>query len=110
MDEENRKELNKGNVRNRNVCWFFINEFWKNIGCLVSVHTFGIGGSRLWEKEEDIQLSGKERNIFSIRIKVDLYEFCLYEIIYCLLFYFQTILTPFFARFLVSLSLGEKGC
>ena len=70
-----------------------------------------LGGSRLWEKEEDIKLSGNKRKRHSIRIKVDLYEVCLSEIIYCLLFYFQTILTPFFfpARFLVSLSLGERS-
>ena len=50
--EENGKVLNKGNVRYRKVCRFSSNELWKNIGCLVSAHTFGLGGSRLWEKEE----------------------------------------------------------
>ena len=78
--------------------------------CIVSAPTFGLGGLRPWEKEEDIKIGGKKRNICSIRIKVDLYEVCLSGIIYCLLFYFQTILTPFFfARFLVSLSLGERS-
>ena len=28
---------------------FSSNEFWKNIGCLISAPTFGIGGLRLWE-------------------------------------------------------------
>ena len=47
-------------------------------------------------------------NRSSIWIKVDFYEVLLSEIIYCPLFYFQTILTTFFpARFPVSLSLGE---
>ena len=52
VDEKNGKLLNKGNVRYRKFCHFSSNEFWKNIGCLVSAPTFGLGGSRLWEKEE----------------------------------------------------------
>ena len=50
----------------------------------------------MWYKEEDIKISGKKRNICLIRIKVDLYDVCLFEIICCLLFYFKTILIPFF--------------
>ena len=50
VDEDNGKELNKGNVRYRKVCWFSSNEFWKNIGCLVSDPTFGLGGPRMWDK------------------------------------------------------------
>ena len=50
VDEDNGKALNKGNVRYRKVFRFSSNEFWKNIGCLVSAHTFGLGRSRLWEK------------------------------------------------------------
>ena len=47
-----------------------------------------------------------------IRMKVDMYEICLYSIIYCLMFYFRTILTKLFSRFVVSLSPGERisGC
>ena len=52
VDEDNGKSLNKGNVRYRKFRRFYRNEFWKNIGCLVSDPTFGIGGSRLWEKEK----------------------------------------------------------
>ena len=52
VDEENGKALNKGNVRYQMFCLFSSNEFWKNIGCLVSDPTFGLGGSMLWEKEE----------------------------------------------------------
>ena len=55
--EENGKMLNKGNVRYCKVHRFSSNEFWKNIGCLVSAHTFGIGGSRMWDKEEGLNLS-----------------------------------------------------
>ena len=48
VNEENGKQLNKCNVRYRKVCRFPSCEFWKNIGCLVSAPTFGLGGSRLW--------------------------------------------------------------
>ena len=50
VDEDNGKALDKCNVRYRKVFRFSINEFWKNIGCLVSAPTFGIGGSRMLEK------------------------------------------------------------
>ena len=80
--------MNKRNLRYREFHQFFSNKFWKNIGCLISDHTFGLGGSRLWKKEDDIKLSGKKRNIRSIHIKVDLYEVCLSEMIYSDLFYF----------------------
>ena len=36
VDEDNGKALNKVNVRYRKVCPFTRNEFWRNIGCLVS--------------------------------------------------------------------------
>ena len=95
MYEYNGKALGKGNVRYRKVRRFSSNEFWKNIGCLVSAPTFDLWGSRLWEKEGDIKLSVKKRKRSSIGIKFDLYEVFLSGIIYCLLFYSQTILTPF---------------
>ena len=60
----------KINVQYRNFCQFYSNEFWKNIGCLVSALNFGLGGSMLWEKEEDINISLKKRNRRSICIKV----------------------------------------
>ena len=41
-------EMVKGRIWK--VWKFSSNEFWKNICCLVLVTTFGIGGSRLWEK------------------------------------------------------------
>ena len=95
--EDNGKALNKVNVRYQKARRFSSNEFWKNIGCLVSTPTFGLRGSRMWDKEEEIKLSGNKRKRFSIRIKVYLYEVYLSYIIYCLLFYFKTILTPFFS-------------
>ena len=84
----------KGNVRYWKVRRFSSCEFWKNIGCLVSAPTFGLGGSRLWEMEEEQKLSGKKRKRRSIQAKVDLYEVFFY-FIYCLLFYFKIKLTPF---------------
>ena len=50
FDEENGKQLVKGNVRYRKVRRFSSCEFWNNIGCLVSAATFGLGGSRLGGK------------------------------------------------------------
>ena len=106
-DEDNGKAMGKGNGRYQKVCWFSSHGIWKNIGCLVSVPTFGLGGLRLWEKKEDVNISEKKRKICSIWIKVDLYEVCLSKIIHCLLFYFKTILIPFLcpAKFVVSLSM-----
>ena len=61
MDEENGKSLGKGNARYRKIRRISSNGFWKNVGCLVSAPTFGLGGSRIWEKEEDIDISGHKR-------------------------------------------------
>ena len=47
VDDENEKSFDKVNVRYRTVRRFSSNEFWKNIGCLVSYPTFGLGGLRL---------------------------------------------------------------
>ena len=46
VDEENGKQRVKGNVRYRKFRCFSSCEFWKNIGCLISAPTFGLGGSR----------------------------------------------------------------
>ena len=86
VDEENGKALGKGNGRYRKVCQFYSNELWKNIGCLVSAPTFGLGGPRLWDKEEDIKTSGKNRNILSIRIKLVFMRFVYPKLL--IVFYF----------------------
>ena len=104
-DEDNGKALVKEIGWHRKVCRFSINEFWKNIGCLVSAVTFGTEGLRLWEKEDDINISVKNTNRCSISIKVYLYKVCLSGIIYCLLFYFKTILIPFLSQHLSGISL-----
>ena len=49
-DDDNGKSMGIGNGRYRKVCRFSSNEFCKNIGCLVSAPTFGIGGPRLRKK------------------------------------------------------------
>ena len=48
--DDNGKSMGIGKVRYRNFCRFSINGFWKNIGCLVSAPTFGLGGSSLCDK------------------------------------------------------------
>ena len=73
VDEDNGKSLGMVNGRYQKSCRLSSNEFWKNIGCLVSAPNFGLGGSRLWEKEEAIKISGKNRKMHSILINVDLY-------------------------------------
>ena len=57
LDEENCKSLGVMNGRYRKVWQFSRNEFWKNIGCLVSAHTSGIGGSTMWDKKEAQKIS-----------------------------------------------------
>ena len=43
LDKDNGKSLGIGNGRYQKVCRFSRNEFWNNIGCLVSSPTFGLG-------------------------------------------------------------------
>ena len=50
VDEDDEKTALIGNGRYQKFRLFSRNEFWKNIGCLVSDPTFGLGGYRLWEK------------------------------------------------------------
>ena len=46
--EYNGKSMGMWNGRYRNFLRFSSNEFLKNLGCLVSNPTFGIGGSKIW--------------------------------------------------------------
>ena len=50
MDEENIRDMEK--VKISKVHRFLINEYWKNIGCLILAPTVGIGVYILWEKGE----------------------------------------------------------
>ena len=59
VDEENGRGGIQYNGRFRKLWRFSRNEFWKNIGCLLSAHTFGLGGLRLREKDPNI--GGKKR-------------------------------------------------
>ena len=63
----------------------------------------------MWEKEKELKISGMMRKIISISIKFDLHEVCLSYTIYCLIFYFVTILTPFFSPDLWHLSHQGRG-
>ena len=88
INEDNGKAMGIGNGQYRKVSRFSSNEFWKNIGYLVLDPTFGLVGSRMWEKEEDIKISRKKRKRRSIRIKVDLYEILIiYYLLSLILFY-----------------------
>ena len=51
VDKENGKDVEVANGGSRKLWRFSRNEFRKNIGCPVSAHTFGLGGSRLLYKE-----------------------------------------------------------
>ena len=77
VDEENGKYVVMVKVQSQEVWRFLRYESWKNIGYHVSVPAFGLGGLRLWEEEEAKKMSVKKGKRCSIRVKVDLYEFCL---------------------------------
>ena len=48
VNEDNGKEMGLGNGRYQKYFLFLSNEFWKNIGCLLSAPTLGLRGFRLW--------------------------------------------------------------
>ena len=58
----------------------------KNLVYLILDPTFDIGGSRLWQKGEKQNIILNKRKIHSIRVKVDLYEVCVYSILFMLFF------------------------
>ena len=109
VDDENGKAMGIWNGPYRKVCQFSSNGFQKNIGCILSAPTFGLGGTRLWEKEDDTKISGNKSKRRSIYVNIGLYEVFISYIIYCILFYFITILIPFLpSRFVVSTSLWKR--
>ena len=57
MDRKNGKTVGMIKGRAKNVWNFPSYEFWNNLGCLVLVPTFDLGGSRLWKKEEEKMIS-----------------------------------------------------
>ena len=59
----------------------------------------------LWEKEEELKLSGNNRQRRLIWEKVDLYEVYGSFFMYCLLFYFKIKLTPFSSHQISGISL-----
>ena len=48
VDEEDGKFVGMVNGRASTFLWFPCNEFWENVGCLVSYPTFVLGGTSLW--------------------------------------------------------------
>ena len=59
INDENGRGRTQENGQFRKLRRFSREEFWKNIGYLLSAPTFGLGGSRLWEKDKNI--SGQKR-------------------------------------------------
>ena len=59
VDADNGRGETQDNGLFRKLRRFSRNELWKNIGCLLSERIFGLGVSRLWEK--DIKISWKKR-------------------------------------------------
>ena len=73
-DEDNGRGGTTENGKFWKLRRFSRNELWKNIECLLSAPTFGLGGSRLWEK--DTKINGNKNKGSSVLSKVDLYEVC----------------------------------
>ena len=82
VDEENGRALVMNKVRLCKVWRFSSNKFWKIVYCLVSDPTFGIGWSRLWDKDEGRCINLNKRKIHFIRVKIDFYEVCVYSILF----------------------------
>ena len=105
VDEENGKAVGVVKVRPRRDWPFSINEFWKNIGCLISASTFGIGGSRIWDKEESHKIGEMKINRLLIMVKVNFYAFCVYHILFKVLFIILLLYWhPFFSPYLWHIS------
>ena len=76
------------------VCIFSSNEFWKNIGCIVSAPTFGLGGLDLWEKQKvkiKKEIKGREIPFMKGFICMRFVSNILY-FIYWILYYITSIL------------------
>ena len=57
LHEENGRAVEMVKGRDQKVWKCSGNKFWKNICCIISYPTFGLGGSRLWEKCEAQKIS-----------------------------------------------------
>ena len=87
MYENNDKDAGITNGWDIKVRLFSSSEFWKSIGFILLDPTFSLWVSMLWKKEEEQNISGNNRNISSIRMKVYFYEVCLSYIIYCIIYF-----------------------
>ena len=87
FNEDNGKAAGIVKVQAHKFWHFSSNGFWKNIGCIVLAPTFGLEESRLWEKEEEQNISGNKIKRLYIRSKVDLYEVFISYFIYCIMYY-----------------------
>ena len=67
--------------------------FVKNISCLVSDPTFGLGSLRIWWKEGGKNISGNKKRRRFIRVNVNfLWGLCISCFIYVLIYYIMTII------------------
>ena len=80
VDEETGRAMGMGKLRIIKVWRFSSNELWKNIVCLIFAPIFDLGGSRLWDKEEQQKKIVNKSKRRSIRAKVDFYGVCEYSI------------------------------
>ena len=63
IDKDNGKSVVTANGWYCKFQNFSINVFWNNVDCLVSAPTCGLGESRLWDKQEAHNISGKKMKI-----------------------------------------------
>ena len=77
MDEEN--EYLSSKLRISKLYSFTRNGFWDNIGCMISIPTFSVGDKILWDKEDKINITGKENKGTNIRGYVGLYDVFAYS-------------------------------
>ena len=63
----------------------------------------------MWDNEESKNISGNKSRKHSVRLRVDIYGVCLSYLIFYLIYDIVTILTPFFARFVTSLTPGARS-
>ena len=66
MNKKVNEDNGRGGTQDNRRCWkprwFSRNKFWKNIGCLLSAPTFGLRGSRLWEKDTGLSGNNSKRS------------------------------------------------
>ena len=86
VDQDNGISVGMVKGRTWKVWRFSINEFWRDIDCLVLDTTFGLGGLRICDMEEIQEIILNKRNICYIRVKFNFYKVCVYSILFIVFF------------------------